>query len=203
MAPGGQWVLSFGAPGLFVASACKSLFVSPEPVLFTRQLMPHSQLHALGFWFCTLNHSSFSVRNGHVWSLIGFWHMEGSLHFGLSLSFLVQRYFHMYGTFKFSWASSRLFWVHIVSRNTQSQTSLRWAPLCLGLSHAGKQCPSDSFKTFVSSWEGLWGMLFKLNKSLTSLLKSYLQDDQYPLYRVLLWKHFPTREPGNEKWLYF
>lgn len=53
-----------------------------------------SQPHSLGFWFCSLNHSSFSIRNGPVCSLVGFLSCflpkEGSLHFELSLSFLVQ-----------------------------------------------------------------------------------------------------------------
>lgn len=48
-----------------------------------------SWLHPLRFWFCTLNHSSFSIRNGHVYGLTAFLHTEGSLYFELSLSFLI------------------------------------------------------------------------------------------------------------------
>lgn len=52
-----------------------------------------SQPHSLWFWFFTLNHSSFSLRNGHVCSFVAFFSclppIEGALPFELSLSFSV------------------------------------------------------------------------------------------------------------------
>lgn len=169
-----------------------------------------SWLYSLGYWFWALNHPSSSIRGGHVCSLIAFFScfplIEGSLHFELPLSFSIpaddaSSFIMLLNCCELPKDSFEFTpWVKIHT----SQSLWDRLPFCLGLSVRWvEQCPSDSFETFLSSWEGLWDIRLKLSKSLTSVLEPCLWDNQYPHIMSYFENLFPTGEAGNKNQLYF